>query len=251
MTEERATIRLGVSGATGRLGRLVMDLADRDTRIEPSALPRGIAGVTTPRRPARTPPEVDVIVDVSSDAGCRAAIETAELKGVPIVIGTTGLSPETLASAHRLASRVAVMIAPNLSRGALLLRRLVAMAAQLAPSEWPFDLIETHRAEKRDAPSGTAIAIASESIDPNGASRLEGRIASIRTGDVVGEHRVRIVGTGEELVLEHRAVDRTVFARGALEAAVWLTTRRPGMHPFESCLEPRTDGDQESGSSDA
>jgi len=251
MTRTQGTIRLGVSGATGRTGRLVMAIALEDRRVAPIALRRSTA---ESRRRIGTS-HLDVIVDVSTEEGCRSAIELAGESGVPLVIGTTGLGSETLGNARALATRVPVLIAPNLSRGALLMRRLAAIAARLAPADWTFDLVETHRAGKRDAPSGTALAIDAESVDSNGASRLEGRIASIRTGDVVGEHRLRIVADGEELLLEHRALDRTVFARGAIEAAVWIVDRPAGLHRFDSWLDSRLDSpgsaDQDSGDAEA
>lgn len=240
-------IHLGVSGATGRLGRTVVELAREDERLEPFALPRRH---DDPTRPVDLP-RLDVIVDASCDAGCRGAIEVAARKRVPIVIGTTGLSPETVRAAHGLAAQVGVVIAPNLSRGALLMRRLAAIAAELAPHDWSFDLVETHRAGKRDAPSGTALAIGMEALASDGSRRLDGRITSIRTGDVVGEHRLRVVAAGEELVIEHRAFDRSVFARGAIEAALWLVGRPPGLHRFESWLAAPPDAGQDSGASDA
>lgn len=243
MREDRATIHLGVSGATGRLGGLVMRLAREDDRLEAVPLPREGGDATSSR--------LDVIVDMSSDEGCRRALEAAGAHGVPIVVGTTGLSPETVAKAHHLAKTVAVAIVPNLSRGALLMRRLASLAARLAPTDWSFDLVETHRAGKRDAPSGTAVAIGAESVGPDGSGRLDGRIASVRTGDVVGEHRLRIVAAGEELVIEHRALERMVFARGAIDAAVWIVDLPPGLHRFESSLESRGDRRQGVGGSEA
>lgn len=247
MSEHEPAIHLGVSGATGRLGRLVVELARADDRFVPVALPRR----HDERSPAVHSLRLDAIVDVSSDAGCRHAIELAEAKRLPIVIGTTGLEPETIAKVHEIAESVAVAIAPNLSRGALLMRRLAALAARLAPADWSFDLVETHRAGKRDAPSGTALAIESESLGPDGSERLDGRIASIRTGDVVGEHRLRIVADGEELVIEHRAFDRTVFARGAIDAARWIVGLPPGLHRFESWLEAPAGPPQDSGGPEA
>lgn len=243
MPDRSDILRLGISGATGRVGRLVMELAREDHRFTPHALPRGAGGECG----EHAPPPSDVLIDFSTDDGCRAAIEASLLQGVPIVIGTTGLSPETCEQARSLAEHVPVAIVPNLSRGALLLRRLAALAARLAPTDWTFDLVETHRRDKRDAPSGTAIAIQDDSIGPDGTRRFENRIASVRTAEVVGEHRIRIVGLGEELVLEHRALDRSVFARGALEAAAWIVDRPAGLHRFESWLDGVADASQDCG----
>ena len=240
MDQQDRIIRLGVAGATGRLGRAVMALAADEVGLD--AMPLAIRGRgTSDATPANA---IDVILDVSSDRGCRRAIEVADAQRVPIVIGTTGLQPETLAAADRLSRRVAVMIAPNLSRGAAVMRRLAALAAKLAPSEWSFDLVETHRRGKRDAPSGTALAIVEETVGPDGRSRLRDAVASIRTGEVVGEHRLRMTAWGEELVIEHRALDRSVFARGGLDAARWILAAPPGRHRFESMIAAALDEDQ-------
>lgn len=135
--------------------------------------------------------------------------------------------------AARTAASVPVMVAPNLSRGVAILRRLVAEAVRLAGPGWDLDLIEQHHRTKVDAPSGTARMLAEVVEDAAGSDRLAGRIHAIRGGGVIGDHELRLSGPSEVLSLAHRAVDRDVFARGAIDAAVWLAARPPGLHRFD------------------
>lgn len=179
--------------------------------------------------------EVSAVIEVSSDEGARTALASAQRVGAAILVGTTGLSRSTLEEAAHAAKKVPVMIAPNLSRGVAILRRLVRSLADVDAS-WDFDLVERHHRGKRDAPSGTALMLAELLRQTGGTDRLAGRIHSVRAGGLVGEHELRLTAMGEEILVSHRALDRDVFARGAIEAICWLVGQAPGMHAFEESL---------------
>ena len=175
------------------------------------------------------------MIDVSSDEGAQAAIAAAESVGAAVLVGTTGLSKRTLEAAERAAKKVPVMLAPNLSRGVAMLRRLVRTLAE-ADASWDFDLVERHHRGKRDAPSGTALMLAELLRQAAGADRLAGRIHSVRAGGTIGEHEIRLTSVHEEIMVSHRALDRDAFARGAIEAICWLAGRSAGLHAFEQSL---------------
>lgn len=217
------------------MGAAILSLAAEDPAFE-VAMRVGRSG-PEPRN-ALDSREIEVVVDVSSEGGAAAAIELALASQAALLVGTTGLSPATLARARQAADRVAVMVAPNFSLGIAILRRLVAEACRLAGPEWQIDFVETHHRGKRDAPSGTAIALAEEAERAGGESGLASRIHSIRAGGCIGEHEIRLAAAEESLLLRHTALDRRLFARGALRAARWLAGRGPGWHSFEEAIAP-------------
>lgn len=196
----------------------------------------------------------DVALDFSSAAAAHATLGACREARKPLLLGTTGFGPELDAELRATASEVALLVAPNTSIGAALLGELTGQSARALPASFDIDVLELHHRLKRDAPSGTALALAraaaeARGLTPPGSSgtpacessgaRPEGQIglASVRAGDIVGEHTVLFCGAGEELVLTHRVRDRGVFAHGALAAALWLSSRpagRYGMHDFIS-----------------
>jgi 4-hydroxy-tetrahydrodipicolinate reductase len=147
------------------------------------------------------------------------------------------------------------MVAPNTSIAVALLVELVRQSARALPAGFDIDVLELHHRMKRDAPSGTALALAqaaaearglplpgSTGAQPSGSAGQEGRpegrigIASVRAGDIVGEHTVLFSGPGEQLALSHRSSDRAIFARGALTAALWLMSRPPGRYSMRDFI---------------
>jgi 4-hydroxy-tetrahydrodipicolinate reductase len=206
-------------------------LADADPRVVIAASHGRANPLILPEDSA-----ISAVIDVSSDEGAQSSLATAERAGAAILIGATGLSTATLEAASRAAKKVPVMIAPNLSRGVAILRRLVRTLADVDGS-WDFDLVERHHRGKRDAPSGTALMLSELLRSSGGGDRLAGRIHSIRAGSIVGEHELRLSAEGEEILVSHRAANRDVFARGAIEAICWLVGRPPGMHAFDQSLD--------------
>jgi 4-hydroxy-tetrahydrodipicolinate reductase len=186
-----------------------------------------------------------------------AAIEhlrTAAAKKVPIVIGTTGFSSEQRAEAERIAPETRAVIAPNMSVGVNVLRKIVADAAQLLGPDFDPEIVELHHKMKVDAPSGTAVALGRDiadaigrDLDRDGVFGRHGMtgkrkpdeigVMTLRGGDAVGDHTVYFVGFGERLELTHRATNRECLARGAVRAGVWLARQtQPGLYTMADVL---------------
>jgi 4-hydroxy-tetrahydrodipicolinate reductase len=253
------SVQLVVCGAAGRMGQAVLRLASESTDlaiaaalVRPGVLPEVVArNSRTGWSYATSVPaalEADVVVDFSGSAGFDAALELAVGRRLALVSGSTGLSDAQRATLLRASTEVPVLWAANFSAGIAVLAHLVEQAARLLP-DWDCEIIEAHHRHKRDAPSGTALmlgerarqaragALADAMPDRSGL-RCEGSIgyAVIRAGDIVGEHEVRLAGPGERVELIHRASDRDVFARGALQAARWLAGRGAGCYLMSDVL---------------
>ncbi len=187
-------IRLVIHGAAGRMGSRLCALARADSRFElVGAIDQHEQFETAIDRAA----EVDVIIDFSSDEGADSAVRMATDHASAVLIGTTGLSPQTLDITEVAARQVPVMVAPNTSRGVAVLTRLVVEAARLLGGEYDVNLIELHHIHKRDAPSGTALRIADQLRRKAGVDLTADHIHSIRSGDIVGEHIIEFGAPGE------------------------------------------------------
>jgi 4-hydroxy-tetrahydrodipicolinate reductase len=197
----------------------------------------------------------DVAVDFSQPQATRANIAACRAARKPLLIGTTGFPAELIEpELDAAASEIPLLVAPNTSLGVALLAELVRRAARALPAEFDVEIIEAHHRLKRDAPSGTALALARAAAEGRGLApaaalsggsagrngpRRQGEIgfAVIRGGDIVGEHTVLFAGSGEELRLSHRAGDRAIFARGALRAALWLRGQPPGRYGMSDIID--------------
>lgn len=194
--------------------------------------------------------ECQVVIDFSLPTGTRALLEV--LDGQALVCGTTGLDSGTEAAIERYASRAAVVKASNFSTGVNVLLGLVRSAAALLPDH-DLEIVEMHHNRKRDAPSGTALALAEAAADGRGVdlqsamvhgregevgARPAGEIGmhALRGGDVAGEHTVYLAGSGERLQIGHLATSREAFSDGALRAAKWAASAGPGMHSMRDVL---------------
>ena len=202
--------------------------------------------------------EADVALDFSSSAAVRDNLQACRAARKPLLLGTTGFGAELDADLEATSSEVALLVAPNTSLGAALLAELTRQAARALPAGFDIDVLELHHRLKRDAPSGTALALARTAAEARGlpvpgSDASPGRpsgprpedqigVASLRAGDIVGEHTVIFCGAGEELVLTHRARERGVFARGALSAALWLSSRPPGRYAMHDFICSETGG---------
>ena len=260
-------LRLVVNGASGRMGRAVLDRARADARWQVAAgiVSAGsalegqpIGGVEAPgaaRYGTRFPllDAVAVVIDFSTPAGLGAALDACLQARVPLVTGTTGLDATLEARLDAAAATIPLLRAANFSLGVALLTRLLRSAAAALP-DWDLEILEAHHARKQDAPSGTALALGQAAAAARGVALAEvvaiGRtsapgarragsigFASIRAGDIVGEHTALLAGPGERLELTHRADDRAIFARGALSAAAWLAGRAPGSYALEAVFD--------------
>jgi 4-hydroxy-tetrahydrodipicolinate reductase len=186
--------------------------------------------------------QADVAIDFSSPAATEANLAACCAARKALLIGTTGFPAELRHAFESAAKQIPLLVAPNTSIGVTLLAELVRQAARALPAQFDIEIVEAHHRLKRDAPSGTALALgraAAEGRDQHfdgretsrgGRLRQDGEIgfAVVRGGDIVGEHEVLFAGQGERLSLSHRVTDRAIFARGALRAALWLASRPAG-----------------------
>lgn len=193
----------------------------------------------------------DVLVDFSSPDALQASLDRAVSANVPILVGTTGLDDLASKRIAEASKSVAVLRAANTSLGVTLLAELVARAAEVLGPEWDIEIAETHHRMKADAPSGTALILGHAAAggrgiefdgemgrQGTGLSRKTGAIgfASLRGGTVAGEHDVKFLGPGEQLILSHRAENRIIFARGALAGARFLVGKSPGLYSMHDVI---------------
>lgn len=200
----------------------------------------------------------DVALDFSHAGATGANLAACRAARKPLLIGTSGLDPALEPAIAAAAGEIALLVAPNTSIAVALLTELVRQSAHTLPRAFDIDVLELHHRLKRDAPSGTALALARAATEarglpppsglplpgatPDPGGRPEGQIgiASVRAGDLVGEHTVLFAGPGEQLALSHRASDRGIFARGALTAALWLMSQPAGRYGMRDFIGYKT-----------
>lgn len=233
-------VRILVHGASGRMGQTLLRLCGE------SGSCAAVAAVSGSRPGQRVldgvpqfaasemsaVPDFDVAIDFSLPAAFDGILGLCLKRGRALVSGTTGLDEAQLAALDQAAARIPLAWAANFSLGVTVLAELAGRAAA-ALREWDCDIVESHHAHKRDAPSGTALALGA-SVEQGGARP---RYASLRAGDIVGEHTVQFTGPGERIELVHRAGSRDIFARGALHAASRLHGRAPGRYGLRDLLD--------------
>ena len=241
-----AIFHAGISGARGRMGRAVSAALDaREDVVVAARFDRG----ETPDLSL-----CDVVIDFSTpDASVELARACAARGGPALVIGSTGLSPEQDAEILRASETVAIVRSGNFSLGVNILIGLVEHAAQrLDAADWDIEVLETHHRRKADAPSGTALMLGEAAASGRGeeladvrtlpydgiGARESGRIgfASLRAGGVIGEHTVLFASDDETITLSHSAIDRSLFAKGAVAAAAWVRSRKPGLYDMQDVL---------------
>jgi 4-hydroxy-tetrahydrodipicolinate reductase len=232
-------IRILVHGASGRMGGALLRLAPgfdglrvvaATSRSRPPGLPSDVAWSTP--GDAGALPAFDALIDFSLPDAFDAALALALDREVALVSGTTGLSEAQQRHLVDASQRIPIAWAANFSLGVAVLADLVARAAR-ALEGWDCDIVESHHVHKQDAPSGTALALGARARE-GGA---EPRYASLRAGDIVGEHLVQFASAGERIELVHRASNRDIFARGALHVATRLPQRPPGMYAVRDLLD--------------
>ena len=248
----------GIAGVTGRMGRLLLE--------EVEAAGARVAGGI--RRPDATQadevrhlPDMaalaavsDAVIDFTHAAAVRGHADALAEAGKPWVLGTSGLSDADEAAVRAAARRIAVVYAANFAPGVNLVLALARrMAAALPADGYDVEIVEMHHRQKVDAPSGTAIGLGRAVAEARGVeladvtesarhghtgARKTGAIgfASLRGGQVVGEHTLLFASASEHIALTHRAFDRRVFATGAVRAALWLRDRPPGLYDMADVL---------------
>ena len=194
-----------------------------------------------------------VIIDFTNPDASLNFLRSAAEKRAPIVIATTGFDAKQRAEIQRSARRTPVLLSANTSLGVNVLLSLLGRAARMLGDEYDVEIIEAHHRFKKDAPSGTALALGRSVADALGRdldkvarhgrkgmvgprSKNEIAVLSVRAGDIVGEHTVIFGGIGERLEFIHRAHSRDTFAFGALRAANWLAKREPGLYNMQDVL---------------
>jgi 4-hydroxy-tetrahydrodipicolinate reductase len=231
--------RLLIHGANGRMGQTLQRLCmpGESCRVVAAVSrkvgQRVIDGV--PQFAANElagTPEFDVAIDFSLPEAFDPVLALSLQRGKALVSGTTGLSDAQRAAVAAAGQRIAVLWAANFSLGVAVLNDLVERAAQALPG-WDCDIVESHHVHKQDAPSGTALALG-QSAARGGA---QARYASIRAGDIVGEHLVQFASQGERIELVHRATNRDIFARGALHAARRLAALPAGLYAMRDVID--------------
>jgi len=263
-----SSLRLAINGASGRMGRELQQRVCEDGRFE---LSHAVVASGSQHDGALMPgtslhyvhgwseaPALDVVVDFSGPEGLAAALDHCLEHRVALVTGTTGLDAELAGRLAAAAGHIPLLRAANFSLGVAVLGRLLRQASA-ALRDWDLEIVEAHHGRKEDAPSGTALALGEVAAAARGTTlerdavyaregrtgaRRHGEIgfAVVRGGDIVGEHQALLIGQGERVELAHRATDRSIFARGALEAAHWLAGKPAGAYDLDAMLSERAAG---------
>ena len=240
--------KIAIVGAAGRMGQMLIRLAEADPRLEVCAR-IDVADGFDSTWPAGT----DAVIDFSFHTAVAANVEKAAAEGVAYVIGTTGLTPDEQGRIDACVAKIPIVQAANYSLGVNLLLELVKKAASILGPQYDIEITEMHHRHKKDAPSGTALMLANAAADGRGVKlddvavygrkgivgeRPEGEIAlhALRGGSVVGDHTVMFAGDVERVELTHRAQGREAFAAGALRAAAWAVGRAPGAYDMRDVL---------------
>jgi 4-hydroxy-tetrahydrodipicolinate reductase len=237
---------IGIIGSLGRMGQALVEAAGESGIEVAGAIDQG-------GDPIALAKAADILIDFSSPSALVSNLSAAVAAGKAMVVGTTGLEEHHHQSIDDAARHIAILQTGNTSLGVTLLARLVREAAAKLGSEWDIEIAEMHHRYKVDAPSGTAIllgqaAAEGRAIDLFKASergrdgvtgaRGKGAIgfASLRGGSVAGDHTVYFAADNERIELTHRAENRTIFASGALKAALWLKGQPAGRYTMDQVL---------------
>lgn len=267
---EARQLSIAILGVSGRMGRALLTAIDetpgavlsgasvsansrwigKDAGAPSAAAARNVVIAADAAAAVRG---ANVVIDFTLPEATAANVQACLAAGCPMVIGTTGHDEAGRREIERAAQRIAIVVAPNMSLGVNLLLKLTQLAAQTLDDGYDIEIFEAHHRNKKDAPSGTALALGRSAADGRGVSlddaadvarhgltgaRRRGAIgfSVFRGGDVVGDHTVTFAGIGERIELTHRASDRMAFARGALKAAQWVGGRKPGIYSMQDVL---------------
>lgn len=262
-------LRVAVAGASGRMGRMLIEAIDAADDMQlagaldlagspalgqdaASFLGRG-AGVAITDDLRAGLAEAQVLIDFTRPEGTLAHLAVCRELGVKAVIGTTGFNDAQKAEIAAHAQHVAVMMAPNMSVGVNVMLKLLDMAARALHEGYDIEIVEAHHRHKVDAPSGTALKMGEVIADALGRDLKDcavyGRegvtgerdpstigFATVRGGDIVGDHTVLFAGTGERIEITHRSSSRATYAQGSLRAARFLATRASGLFGMDDVL---------------
>lgn len=249
--------RIIMHGCNGAMGRVISGLAEdmEDVRIVAGIDPddRQSFGYPVFQSLEQCDVEADVIVDFASVKAVDHLLDYCAAKGMPLVLCTTGLSEEQAAKVQRTAGKTAVLRSANMSLGINTLLKLLQDAARvLAAAGFDVEIVEKHHNRKVDAPSGTALALADSvnealnhkyhyeydrSVKRTRRDVKEIGIQAVRGGTIVGEHEVIFAGQDEVVTFSHTAYSKAIFGKGALEAALFLKGKGPGLYTMADVIE--------------
>jgi len=250
-------IKILMHGCNGKMGQMISNLVKEDEHLEIVAGVDGFAG-TPNAYPVFAKLEdcdvnADVVIDFSNAGAVTQLLAFCVDKNLPIVLCTTGLSPEQLEKVEEASGKIAILKSANMSLGINLLFKLLQDATKvLAPAGYDIELVERHHNQKVDSPSGTALALADsiKEVLDNGHNYIYDRsqvrqkrdkkeigISAVRGGTIVGEHEVIFAGTDEVIEFKHSAYSRSVFAKGAVEAARFLAGKPAGMYNMSDVIQ--------------
>ena len=261
-------IRIAIAGGAGRMGRALLSAGDADDRvsvvhvferpdhesvgrsacalvdIQSSQLSvcEGIAG-----------PPFDVLIDFTSPESTLINLDYCAANGIKAVIGTTGFSVQQQEHIRRVAEKIAIVWAPNMSVGVNITLKLLEVAAKAFGNDADIEVIEAHHRHKVDAPSGTALKMGEvvakalgRNLSDHGVFAREGAVgpradreigfSTIRAADVVGEHSVWFAGSGERVEIVHKATSREIYALGAIRSTVWVADQDVGLFDMQDVL---------------
>jgi 4-hydroxy-tetrahydrodipicolinate reductase len=265
------TTRIGITGAAGRMGRTLIEaIALTEGQLTLAAAieqpgssllgadsgelsGQGKNGVTVVGSLAEVIGDIDVLIDFTVPAATMSNVALCTEHGVAMVIGTTGFTPEEQAGIEQAAERTPICKASNFSTGVNVCFKLLDMAARVLGDDVDIEVYEAHHRHKIDAPSGTALSMGQVVADALGRDlskvAVYGRegqtgardrdtigFATVRAGDIVGDHTVTFAAEGERVEITHKASSRMSFARGAVRAAGWLASQKAGLYDMRDVL---------------
>lgn len=223
-----------IHGVAGRMGKEILSLLqDHDSAEYFSGVDYGGRG-TVQNISEITQLKRSVVIDFSGAAGFSQALSWCVKNRVPLVSGSTGLSKAQKNAMNKAAQKIPILWSANMSPGVSLFTKILnAIGKNLKPFD--LQLVEAHHSQKKDAPSGTAIYL--QNVVESVSGKKMPSIQSIRGGGIVGEHKLHIMAKEEMLTIEHIALNRAVFARGAIDAAVWIERKKRGLYNMGDILE--------------
>lgn len=265
-----STVSIAVAGASGRMGRMLVEavLASPDCRLsgaldvpgspalgqDAGAFLGRTTGVAVTADLRAGLAGADVLIDFTRPEGTLAHLALCRELGVRMVIGTTGFTPQQKAEIAAAAQQIGVVFAPNMSVGVNVVLKLLETAAKALADGYDIEIVEAHHRHKVDAPSGTALAMGEavaralgQDLSEHAVFAREGHtgerkpgtigFATIRGGDIVGDHTVLFAGTGERIEISHRSNSRANYAAGSVRAARFLVAHGPGLYGMTDVLD--------------
>ncbi|RME16527.1 MAG: 4-hydroxy-tetrahydrodipicolinate reductase [Bdellovibrio sp.] len=217
-----SVLRLGLSGSSGRMGKELKELIDAAEKLTLTGEWSASSG------PIENLNSAQVIIDFSAPEAFKKVLSFCKDQKIPLVSGTTGLTEKEILSLKDI-NEIPLLWSPNMSLGIAYLKRIIKEVLPLKEEGFDFQILEVHHRFKKDKPSGTA-------KDLQNVLQSQQEPLSIRGGGVFGEHTILAMGPEEVLRLEHQALNRRVFARGALKAAQWIVKQPPGYYTMEHVL---------------